>query len=56
MRYRFYSFAHFEHLSCDGRKDRIDPEWADENDGIFGVVTYVVNDMRTMEFDDNPVM
>lgn len=34
MRYRFYPFAHFEHLSGDGRKDRIDPEWADENDGI----------------------
>jgi len=33
-----------------------DPETADENDGIFGVVTHAVNDMRTLEFDDCPVM
>lgn len=55
-RYRLYPSPHFEHLSGDGRKDKIDPEWADENDGIFGVVTHAVNDMRTMEFDDCPVM
>jgi DNA polymerase V len=36
-----------------GRKDRIN---AEEDDGIFGVIMHAVNDMRTMEFDDNPVM
>ncbi len=55
-RYRLYPSAHFEHLSGDGRKGRIDPEWADENVGILGVFTHVVNDMRTMEFYDCPVM
>lgn len=55
-RYRLYPSPHFEHLSGDGRKDKIDPLWADENDGIFGVVTHAVNDMRTLEFDDCPVM
>ncbi len=27
-----------------------------DDDGIFGVIMHAVNDMRHMEFDDNPVM
>lgn len=35
-----------------------DVTFADEETGfeIFGVVTYVVNDMSMSEFDDNPCM
>ncbi|GLH24083.1 TPA: LexA family transcriptional regulator [Enterobacter ludwigii] len=55
-RFRTHPYRHFEHLSGDGRREKIDPEWADENDGIFGVIMHAVNDMRTMEFDDNPMM
>lgn len=35
-----------------------DVTFADEDTGfdIFGVVTYVVNDMSMSEFDDNPCM
>jgi len=39
-------------LGGDGRKDRINTE---DDDGIFGVSLHAVNDMRTMEFGDNPV-
>lgn len=55
-RFRLYPYRHFEHLSGDGRREKIDPEWSDENDGIFGVITHAVNDMRLQEFDDNPAM
>lgn len=55
-RYRLRPYRHFESLAGDGHRDKIDPEAADENDGIFGVITHAVNDMRTGEFDDCPVM
>ncbi|MGT8856674.1 hypothetical protein [Enterobacter sp. 186315] len=44
---------HMESLGGDGREDRVN---TDDDDGIFGVILHAMNDMRTMEFDDNPVM
>lgn len=55
-RFRTHPYRHFEHLAGDGRREKINQDEADENDGIFGVIIHAVNDMRTMEFDDNPVM
>ena len=52
-RFRTHPYKHLESLSSDGRKDRIS---TDDDDGIFGVILHAVNDMRMMEFDDNPVM
>lgn len=54
-RFRLHPYRHFERLD-DGHTERIDPETADDNDGTFGVVTHAVNDMRTLEFNDCPVM
>ncbi|MEA5215320.1 hypothetical protein [Enterobacter cloacae] len=50
---RAHPYKHLDSLGGDGRKDRINTE---DDDGIFGVILHAVNDMRTMEFDDNPVM
>lgn len=55
-RFRTHPYRHFENLAGDIRREKIDPEGAGEHDGIFGVVTHAVNDMRTQEFDDNPVI
>lgn len=52
-RFRTHPYKHLESLGGDGRKDRINTE---EEDGIFGVILHAVNDMRNMEFDDNPVI
>ncbi|HCD7494948.1 TPA: LexA family transcriptional regulator, partial [Enterobacter asburiae] len=48
--FRTHPYKHLESLGGDGRKDRINTE---DDDGIFGVIMHAVNDMRTMEFDDN---
>jgi len=53
-RFRTHPYRHLESLGGDGRKDRINT--GADDDGIFGVILHAVNDMRTMEFDDNPVM
>nr|WP_210454772.1 S24 family peptidase [Pantoea ananatis] len=55
-RFRLHPYCHFESLTGDGRKEKIDPDSTDEDDGIFGVVTHAVNDMRSMEFDDHMVI
>jgi DNA polymerase V len=55
-RYRLHPYRHFESLAGDGKREKINPEFAGDDDGIFGVVTHAVNDLRTQEFDDNPVM
>jgi len=52
-RFRTQPYKHLESLGGDGRKERINTE---DDDGIFGVIMHAVNDMLTMEFDDNPVM
>lgn len=52
-RFRTYPYKHLESLDGSGRKERINTE---DDDDIFGVIMHAVNDMRHMEFDDNPVM
>lgn len=52
-RFRNHPYKHLESLGGEGRKDRINSV---DDDGIFGVILHAVNDMRNMEFDDNPVM
>ncbi|RXJ10413.1 S24 family peptidase [Lelliottia nimipressuralis] len=52
-RFRTQPHNHLESLGGDGRKERINTE---DDDGIFGVIMHAVNDMRTMEFDENPGM
>ncbi|AFM59908.1 MULTISPECIES: S24 family peptidase [Enterobacter] len=51
-RFRTHPYKHLKSLGDDGRKERINTD----DDGIFGVLMHAVNDMRTMEFDDNPVI
>lgn len=56
-RYRKFPQPHLEDLET-GRKERL-PNHDDDLTGpsaVFGVVTYVVNDARTGEFDDCPVL
>lgn len=55
-RFRTHPYRHFEHLTGDGRQEKINSDEAEENDGIFGVIIHAINDMRTQEFDDNPVI
>ncbi|WP_318390302.1 S24 family peptidase [Enterobacter sp.] len=50
-RYRKHPAPHIESLQ-DGRPGEIESE----DDAVFGVVTYIVNDARDGEFDDCPVM
>jgi DNA polymerase V len=52
-RFRTHPYKHLESLDSIERKYRINTE---HDDGIFGVIMHAVNDMRTQEFDDNPVM
>jgi DNA polymerase V len=52
-RFMMHPYKHLESLGGDGRKDRINSE---DDDGIFGVITHAINDMRTLEFDDNPAI
>lgn len=40
QRFRLHPYRQFERLE-HGRTERIDPKTADDNDGIFGVVTPV---------------
>ena len=55
-RYRNHPKAHLEDLQT-GRREEI-PVHDDMNspDAIFGVITYIINDARSGEFDDCPVM
>ncbi|WP_392389240.1 HumD family translesion DNA polymerase [Enterobacter kobei] len=48
---------HLENLE-NGRKEflRIKDEMADSDRPVFGVITYIINDARSGEFDDCPVM
>lgn len=56
-RYRVYPHPHLENVS-NGRKEKLPGH--DENatgpGPVFGVITYIINDARTGEFDDCPVM
>ncbi|WP_393969319.1 HumD family translesion DNA polymerase [Kluyvera intermedia] len=57
-RYRLYPKPHLINLD-NGRREELP---IDEDDGhsptrgVFGVITYIINDARNAEFDDCPVM
>lgn len=55
-RYRNHPNPHLEDLQT-GRREEI-PVYEDGTspDAIFGVITYIINDARSGEFDDCPVM
>ncbi|NBD00713.1 DNA repair protein [Atlantibacter hermannii] len=50
-RMRLYPSPHLEHLDTFEKATL-----ADDDDQIFGVVAYIVNDARSQEFDDIPVI
>lgn len=56
-RYRMHPQPHLENMS-NGRKERLplDGESGEGSKGVFGVITYIINDARSGEFDDCPVM
>ena len=56
-RYRTHPQPHLENLE-NGRREllREKDELADSDRPVFGVITYIINDARTGEFDDCPVM
>lgn len=53
-RYRIHPEHHLE----NGKREllRQKDEMADSDRPVFGVITYIINDARTGEFDDCPVM
>lgn len=53
-RLRLYPDRCLEHLE-NARREPIEDDGC-EDDGIFGVVTHSINDMRNGEFDDNPAI
>ncbi|HCT4843896.1 TPA: LexA family transcriptional regulator [Enterobacter hormaechei] len=55
-RYRNHPNPHLEDLQT-GRRQEI-PAYDDGTspDAIFGVITYIINDARSGEFDDCPIM
>lgn len=56
-RYRKHPQPHLENMS-NGRKERLplDDESGEGSKGVFGVIKYIINDARSGEFDDCPVM
>ncbi|CAM6703749.1 TPA: LexA family transcriptional regulator [Enterobacter hormaechei subsp. xiangfangensis] len=56
-RYRTYPQPHLENVA-NGKKERLpgNDEGISGSLPIFGVITYIINDARTGEFDDCPVM
>jgi len=50
MRFKTLPAPHLVSL-VSGKRENME-----EEDAVFGVVTYIVNDARTMEFDDCPVI
>lgn len=55
-RYRNHPKAHLEDLQTGRREDIPAHDFGDSPDAIFGVITYIINDARSGEFDDCPVM
>lgn len=45
---------HMEEIDRPERQFHLQKDF--EDDGIFGVVTWILNDARSGEFDDVPVM
>lgn len=54
LRYRKFPKAHLEEIDQPENKHSLLEDF--EDDGVFGVVTWILNDARSGEFDDNPVM
>ncbi|OUF10516.1 DNA polymerase V subunit [Enterobacter roggenkampii] len=54
-RYRTHPKPHLENLA-NGRKESIPEDNYGEASALFGVITYIINDARSGEFDDCPVM
>ncbi|WP_316371174.1 HumD family translesion DNA polymerase [Enterobacter cloacae] len=56
-RYRTHPEPHLENLD-NGKRERLRKvgEISDDDKPIFGVITYIINDARSGEFDDCPVM
>ena len=56
-RYRTHPQPHLENLE-NGKRERLRKvgEISDDDKPIFGVITYIINDARSGEFDDCPVM
>lgn len=54
-RYRTLPRPHLENVST-GKMEGLPGRDDGEASPIFGVITYIINDARTGEFDDNPVM
>lgn len=55
-RYRKSPKAHLEDLQTGRREEIPAHDCGDSPDVIFGVITYIINDARSGEFDDCPVM
>ncbi|WP_303745510.1 HumD family translesion DNA polymerase [Enterobacter hormaechei] len=53
--YRKLPSPHLENLA-NGAREELPESDAEGNDAVFGVVTYIINDGRVGEFDDNPVI
>lgn len=55
-RYRNHPKAHLEDLQTGRREEIPAHDCGDSPGAIFGVITYIINDARSGEFDDCPVM
>ena len=55
-RYRNHPKAHLEDLQTGRREEIPAHDDGTSPDAIFGVITYIINDARSGEFDDCPVM
>jgi DNA polymerase V len=47
---------HLENLLTGKREELPRDDFDDKPPVVFGVITYIINDARIGEFDDNPVM
>ncbi|HFU9207347.1 TPA: DNA repair protein, partial [Escherichia coli] len=56
-RYRKYPRQHLEDLRT-GKKEALpkDDDGCTGSNAVFGVITHIINDARSGEFDDCPVM
>lgn len=55
-RYRLHPRPHLVNLENGRREELPDDDGYTSPGSIFGVITYIINDARTAEFDDCPVM
>ncbi|EFE93489.1 S24 family peptidase [Serratia odorifera] len=55
-RLRLYPYRALEFLDGSGQERELGNEDSDDGIEVFGVVTYCVNDMRSCEWDDVPII